>query len=402
MDNNPLDFFAISNSFTAAQRAQINNTLSYLGGLPLFQNQMSGVLDANLVGIDLRPMSEAPLEVRLSASRTGGTEAIGPQFDANGVQTNRPVMYIDFSKRHTYRGADGNIHALTLDDVFVHATSHVTRAGIESENREMHAIGVTNEFRQLEGRPDKLSPINPPPVDADPDSPYPSTAPGNTPPPEDIKDLCFAAGTSVEMADGTTKPIEDIKLGDMVAAFDGDADSGRGTKVPKRVTQLHVNHNQTLIDFHGTRVTPGHVYLTGEGTFLPIIEILQTDGTVVNSDGKVIRARTGWEVGSKEDIAIPIGYPEGDDIKLTHMRAGTLYGGKDGKAYTIEKMMNSRGYHMMTDGRFIGVEGDIKTAYWEWGRPDDKMIAGKWASYEDLAEGSAIGIGMPLVPSRPN
>lgn len=213
---------------------------------------------------------------------------------------------------------------------------------------------------------------------------------------------CFAAGTPIEMADGTTKPIEDIRLGDKVLAFDPDAEGGRGVKVAKRVTQLHRTENQPLINFHGTKVTPGHTYLTGEGAFLPIIEILQNDGTVVMSDGRVIRARTGWPLDSREDRAIPIGYPEGSAIKLTTMRAGTLYGGKDGKAFTIEQMMNSRGYHMMSDGRFIGVEGDIKTAYWEWGVPDDKMIAGKYAAYADLVEGAAIGIGMPLVPSRPN
>lgn len=218
----------------------------------------------------------------------------------------------------------------------------------------------------------------------------------------EARERCFAAGTPIEMADGSTKPIEDIKLGDKILAFDGDADGGRGAKVARRVTQLHRTENQPLINFHGTKVTPGHAYLTGEGSFLPIIEILQNDGTVVMSDGKVIRARTGWPVDSREDRAIPVGYPDGGTIKLTTMRAGTLYGGKDGKAYTIEQMMNSRGYHMMSDGRFVGVEGDIKTAYWEWGAPDDKLIAGKYASYADLVEGSAIGIGMPLVPSRPN
>lgn len=219
---------------------------------------------------------------------------------------------------------------------------------------------------------------------------------------EQTNPYCFAAGTPIEMADGTTKPIEDICLGDKVLAFDPGAEGGRGVKVAKRVTQLHRTENQPLINFHGTKVTPGHAYLTGEGAFLPIIEILQNDGTVVMSDGRVIRARTGWPVDSREDKVIPIGYPEGGAIKLTTMRAGTLYGGKDGKAYTIEQMMNSRGYHMMSDGRFIGIEGDIKTAYWEWGVPDDKMIAGRYAAYADLVEGSAIGIGMPLVPSRPN
>lgn len=222
-------------------------------------------------------------------------------------------------------------------------------------------------------------------------------------PEEQLTDTkCFAAGTPIEMPDGTMKAIENIKIGDKVLAFDGDMDGGRGAKVPRRVTQLHRTENQPLINFHGTMVTPGHAYLTGEGTFLPIIEILQNDGTVVNADGRVIRARMGWEVGSREDKIIPVGYPDGDEIKLTTMRAGTLYGGKDGKAFTIEHMMNSREYHMTSDGRFIGIEGDIKTAYWEWGMPDDKMIAGKYAEYIDLVEGSSIGIGMPLVPSRPN
>jgi len=179
----------------------------------------------------------------------------------------------------------------------------------------------------------------------------------------DTNDYCFAAGTPIEMADGMTKAIENIKIGDKVLAFDGDADGGRGAKVPRRVTQLHRTENQPLINFQGTMVTPGHAYLTGEGTFLPIIEILQYDGTVVNADGRVIRARTGYEIGSKEDIAIPIGYPDGGEIKLTHMRAGTLYGGKDGVAYTIEQMMSSRGYHILSDGRFVGIEGDVRLGH---------------------------------------
>ncbi len=217
-------------------------------------------------------------------------------------------------------------------------------------------------------------------------------------------DFCFAAGTPVEMADGTYKNIEDIKLGDRVAAFDGNADAGRGTKAGRRVTQLHRNENKSLINFHGVQVTPGHVFLTGDGEFKPVIEILEEDGTVVNADGVEVRARTGWPVGSTEDRAIPVGYPAGTDgdVTLCMMRAGTLYGGKNGRAYTIAQMMESRGYHLMADGRFVNVDGDIKTAYWEWGAPDDKMIAGQYASYADLVEGSEISMDLPLAPSRPN
>lgn len=213
---------------------------------------------------------------------------------------------------------------------------------------------------------------------------------------------CFAAGTPIEMADGTTKPIEDIAIDDMVLAFDGDADQGRGAKVAKRVTQLHRTKNQVVFDFHGLRVTPGHAFLTGDGEFKPLIEILEEDGTVVLSGGETIRARTGWPVGSDKDRAIPVGCPTDDKVEILTMRAGTLYGVKEGIALTIQEMMKSRGYHLRTDGRFVNVEGDVKTAFWEWGMPEDKMIAGKRASYDDLIEGSVIATGIPLMPSRPN
>lgn len=218
----------------------------------------------------------------------------------------------------------------------------------------------------------------------------------------DIENYCFAAGTSIEMADGTTKPIEDIKIDDMVLAFDPDAERGQGIKVSRRVTQLHQTENQPLINFHGLKVTPGHAFLTGDGDFKPVIEILEEDGTVVMSDGKAVRARTGWSVGSKEDRAIPVGHPDGDTTRVVMMRAGILYGGKDGVTFTIEQMMESRGYHLMSDGRFVNVDGDVKTAYWEWGVPDAKMIAGVRASYDDICEGSVIATGLPLAPSRPN
>lgn len=221
---------------------------------------------------------------------------------------------------------------------------------------------------------------------------------------------CFPAGTPIEMAGGTVKPIETLALGDTVLAFDPDLDSGQGEKVARRVTQLHVNHDRALLDFHGLRVTPGHVFLTGDGTFKPVLEILEEDGTAVLSDGTVVRARTGAAVGSKEDRAIPVGYQDGSDpdggIKTAMMRAGTPYGVKHGRTYTIEQMMRSRGYHLAADGRFVNVEGDVKTAYWEWGQPDAKLKAGQRASYADLFEDAGLPAGamvdLPLVPSRPN
>ncbi|MCW3844736.1 HINT domain-containing protein [Micromonospora yasonensis] len=54
----------------------------------------------------------------------------------------------------------------------------------------------------------------------------------------------FAAGTLVLMADGTTKRIEDIKIGDVVLATDPET----GLTVAKRVTYLHLNQDWDLAE----------------------------------------------------------------------------------------------------------------------------------------------------------
>lgn len=198
--------------------------------------------------------------------------------------------------------------------------------------------------------------------------------------------FCFSAGTPITSADGRTVPIEEIEIGDEVLAFDSNTEKGKGKKIARRVTQTHRTEAQQLIDFHGLKVTPGHSFLTGEGDFKPLIEILETDGTVVLENSKEIRARTGMEVGTKDDQAIPVGFQDGDTIETIWMRAGTPYGSKDGKIYTIGGMMHSRGYHLRTDGYFVNAEGDVRTAFWDWGRPEDHRIAGMRASFEHLLE----------------
>ncbi len=51
------------------------------------------------------------------------------------------------------------------------------------------------------------------------------------------------------------KPIELIQVGDLVVSFD-DNDN----LVPGPVTRTFQNDAKILLDFHGTQVTPGHVY----------------------------------------------------------------------------------------------------------------------------------------------
>jgi hypothetical protein len=68
---------------------------------------------------------------------------------------------------------------------------------------------------------------------------------------------CFAKGTQVELKDGTCRPIEAVRLGDIL--LDGG-----------RVTALHIFHSYEVIyDVSGVRVTGDHlVYHRGEALYV--------------------------------------------------------------------------------------------------------------------------------------
>jgi hypothetical protein len=118
-------------------------------------------------------------------------------------------------------------------------------------------------------------------------------------------DQCFLHSTPILLADGTTKPIEAIRPEDRVMSYDAS-----GNLVPARVTRTFVNDVAHVLDFHGTGVTPGHVFLCGAGRFagrhVPLIDILRDDGAVVRQDGSLMRAATGFAVGSEDDRLIAV------------------------------------------------------------------------------------------------
>ncbi|MGB0632080.1 MAG: hypothetical protein ACPGRZ_15430 [Alphaproteobacteria bacterium] len=60
---------------------------------------------------------------------------------------------------------------------------------------------------------------------------------------------CFVAGTPVDMADGSRKPIERIEIGDEVMAFDPYLNDGAGGRRPSRVTQTHATPNRVSSTF---------------------------------------------------------------------------------------------------------------------------------------------------------
>ncbi len=96
------------------------------------------------------------------------------------------------------------------------------------------------------------------------------------------------------------KPIELIKARDIVVSFDDD-----GNQVPGPVTRTFQNDAKILLDFHGTRVTPGHVYYRPDSKksckYETLIDVLRDDGVIKHQDGTLIRAATNVPVDSPHD-----------------------------------------------------------------------------------------------------
>ncbi|MGJ8528313.1 Hint domain-containing protein [Maritalea sp.] len=128
---------------------------------------------------------------------------------------------------------------------------------------------------------------------------------GLTPPdPNQVSVFCFSGDTHITMSDGSRKPIADIVVGDEVLAFSEFEDGGRGGLVPRRVVNLFRSLTDEWLELsNGVTVTAGHHFLTVDGSFAPISEILEMrDGMVVLEDGSVERL-TGKRVAFSEETA---------------------------------------------------------------------------------------------------
>jgi hypothetical protein len=123
---------------------------------------------------------------------------------------------------------------------------------------------------------------------------------------------CFVAGTKILLADGSSKPIEQIQIGDFVLAF-----AGNSALSPRRVIRLFENITTDLLElaplsdreseaiaagFDLLTVTPGHAFLTADGSFIEIgeivlqsrlqnraPEIVLASGAKIGVDAKLIR-----------------------------------------------------------------------------------------------------------------
>lgn len=178
---------------------------------------------------------------------------------------------------------------------------------------------------------------------------------------------CFLAGTPVTMANGSQKPIEEIRIGDRVMAFDEFADNGMGKLVPQRVTRTMQGTTTEVIDLRGLRVTPGHRFLSDGGVWIAIEKILKDDGIIVEqrSQGPVqVRARTGAAVGSVEDILVPVVFVDKATLRerIAHVRAGIPCLGRKGangavEVFNLYRITAHHGGKILPDGRSVDQDG---------------------------------------------
>ena len=199
----------------------------------------------------------------------------------------------------------------------------------------------------------------------------------------------------IEMADGSQKPIEDIRPEDMVMSFDED-----GRKVAGRVTRTMTNESKIILDFHGTFVTPGHVYYCAggkfEGGFAPLIDILRDDGVVQHEDNTLIRAATGCKVGSELDAEIWVLGIEADANGVYHekirkkLRLGTRFIIPDGSSISIAEDLRKIGMRARADG-FVEHTVTGQKALYQWPvggqmppNPEDYVLQRSGTTLEDI------------------
>ncbi|SCZ71430.1 hypothetical protein SAMN04488118_1128 [Epibacterium ulvae] len=207
------------------------------------------------------------------------------------------------------------------------------------------------------------------------------------------------------------KPIEQIEVGDLVVSFDKNENL-----VPGPVTRLFRNDAKILLDFHGTRVTPGHVYYRADSKksykFETLIDVLRDDGVIQQQDGTLIRATTNVPVGDLRDgfVRAVTGTLKSDgsvDVKDEgRIRVGTRFivgEGKERKSFAVADLIQAGG-GVVGDDELIRVDdGEPMPFHWEFGdllpKPEDFVLAGSGTTLEDIYKAAEWESQGPRLPA---
>lgn len=111
-------------------------------------------------------------------------------------------------------------------------------------------------------------------------------------------DGCFTGETPILMADGSEKPIRDVRPGDLVAAFDG-----LGPLEPCRVTaKIEHDLQPTLAVAGRVYTTSEHPFLVASGNFVPASWLRKGDRLVAADGSRVTLIEDPTPTGAREAV----------------------------------------------------------------------------------------------------
>lgn len=214
------------------------------------------------------------------------------------------------------------------------------------------------------------------------------------------------------------KPIAMICKGDVVVSFDKN-----DNLMPGRVTRTFENESKILLDYFGTRVTPGHVYFRPDSKktdkFECLLDILRDDGMIQNVEGKNIRAATNVPVGDPRDGFVWAVTQERKDGILVESERGRIRLGTrfivDGKnSQCVVDVIDAKGGIVGDDELIRFGDADPVPFVWEHNatlpKPEDFVLqasgttvagiykAGEWESRRPQMPAPLVMDGGPVQP----
>mmetsp|Transcript_18351 Transcript_18351/g.29537 ORF Transcript_18351/g.29537 Transcript_18351/m.29537 type:complete len:512 (+) Transcript_18351:1054-2589(+) len=214
------------------------------------------------------------------------------------------------------------------------------------------------------------------------------------------------------------KPIVMIRKGDVVVSFDKN-----DNLMPGRVTRTFENESKILLDYFGTRVTPGHVYFRPDSKkadkFECLLDILREDGMIQNVEGKNIRAATNVPIGAPRDGFVWAITQECKDGILVEkqrerIRLGTRFIVDDKTSQCVADVIEAKGGTVGGDELIRFGADDPAPFVWEHGamlpKPEDFVLqvsgttltdiykAGEWESRRPHMPAPLVMDGGPVQP----
>ena len=191
---------------------------------------------------------------------------------------------------------------------------------------------------------------------------------------------------------------------------------GQGNLVPGPVTRTFQNNAKILLDFHSTRVTPGHVYYRPDSKksykFETLIDILRDDGVIKRQDGALIRAATNVPVGSAGDgfVRAVTGTLNEDGTleqkEIGRIRLGTRFlvgDGRERKSWAVADLIEAGG-GVVGDDEMIRIgDGPAMPFHWAFGdtlpKPEDYVLACSGTTLEDIYKAAEWESQRPRLPA---